>query len=56
MKSVRIICHWESDGWWAESPDMDRWSAAADSYSEVIRLAEEVVAFVFREAAGDPSP
>jgi predicted RNase H-like HicB family nuclease len=42
MKAVRVIYHHESHGWWAESPDVDvdGWSAAGDSYAEVVKLAE----------------
>ena len=41
METVRVIYHHEADGWWAESPDVDGWSAAGDSYAEVVKLAEE---------------
>jgi predicted RNase H-like HicB family nuclease len=55
-EGVRIICHRESDGWWAESPDIERWSAAADTFAEVARLAEEGIAFVLDEEFRDPLP
>jgi predicted RNase H-like HicB family nuclease len=45
METVRVIYHHESDGWWAESPDVDGWSAAGDSYAEVMKLAEEGIPF-----------
>lgn len=45
METVRVIYHHEGDGWWAESPDVDGWSAAGDSYSEVVKLAEEGFSF-----------
>jgi predicted RNase H-like HicB family nuclease len=45
MKIVRVIYHLESDGWWAESPDVDGWSAAGDSYAEVVSLAEKGIPF-----------
>lgn len=52
METVRVIYHHESDGWWAESPDVDGWSAAGESYDEVARLAEEGVVFALqREVA-----
>ena len=38
---MRVIYHHESDDWWAESPDVDGWSAAGDTYAEVVKLAEE---------------
>ncbi len=41
MDSIRVIYHHEDEGWWAESPDVAGWTAAADSYEEVRRLAEE---------------
>jgi hypothetical protein len=45
MEIIRVIYHHESDGWWAESPDVDGWSAAGESYAEVVKLAEEGVPF-----------
>ncbi|HYQ77686.1 MAG TPA: hypothetical protein VEP91_01075 [Solirubrobacterales bacterium] len=50
MKIVRVIYHHESDGWWAESPDVDGWSAAGDSYAEVVELAEEGIPALEHEA------
>jgi predicted RNase H-like HicB family nuclease len=32
-------------GWWAESPDVEGWSAAGDTYAEVARLAGEGIPF-----------
>ena len=45
METVRVIYRHESDGWWAESSDVGGWSAAAESYAEVEKLAEEGVPF-----------
>lgn len=45
MDTVRVIYHHEPDGWWAESPDIDGWSAAGATYDEVHRLVEEGVRF-----------
>ena len=45
MDTVRVIYHCEPDGWWAESPDVQDWSAAGDSYAEVMKLAEEGIPF-----------
>lgn len=42
---VRVLHHHEADGWWAESPDVEGWSAAGDSYAEVVKLAEEGISF-----------
>jgi predicted RNase H-like HicB family nuclease len=41
METVRVIYRRESDGWWAESPDIEGWSAAGDTYAEVYNLAVE---------------
>jgi predicted RNase H-like HicB family nuclease len=41
METVRVIYHHEADGWWAESPDVEGWSAAGDTYVEVVKLAKE---------------
>jgi predicted RNase H-like HicB family nuclease len=43
MKTVRVIYHHETDGWWAESPDVAGWSAAGNTYPEVVKLAEDGV-------------
>jgi len=46
MDRIRVIYHDETpDGWWAESPDIRGWSAAAASYDRVRQLAEEGVRF-----------
>lgn len=46
MDRIRVIYHDESPhGWWAESPDIERWSAAADTYEAVRQLAEQGVRF-----------
>jgi predicted RNA binding protein YcfA (HicA-like mRNA interferase family)/predicted RNase H-like HicB family nuclease len=45
MEIVRVIYHHESDGWWAESPDVEGWSAAGNSYAEVVKLAEDGIPF-----------
>jgi nuclear transport factor 2 (NTF2) superfamily protein len=39
MESVRVIYHHEDDGWWAESPDVEGWSAVGDDFPEVRNLA-----------------
>jgi predicted RNase H-like HicB family nuclease len=46
METVRVIYHHESDGWWAESPDVEGWSAAGDTYAEVAKLAVAGIPFV----------
>ena len=45
MQTIRVIYHYEEGGWWAESPEIDRWKAIADTFPEVRRLAEEGVRF-----------
>jgi len=57
MEAVRVIYHHEVDGWWAESPDVEGWSAAGDSYAKVIKLAEEGIPFALEHPAdGDLAP
>jgi predicted RNase H-like HicB family nuclease len=51
MEIVRVIYHHESDGWWAESPDVEGWSAAGDSYAEVVKLAEDGIPFALGHEA-----
>jgi len=45
MDTIRVIYHHEDRSWWAESPDVVRWYAAADSYADVLKLAEEGIPF-----------
>ena len=45
MDSVRVIYHHEDGTWWAESPDVESWSAAGDTYVEVRALAIEGIPF-----------
>lgn len=45
MDCVRVIHHHEDGSWWAESPDLPGWFAAADTYAEARQLAEEGVRF-----------
>jgi predicted RNase H-like HicB family nuclease len=45
METVRVIYHHEADGWWAESPDVEGWSAAGGSYAEVAKLAQDGIPF-----------
>src|SRR4051794_5252302 len=48
METVRVIYHHETDGWWAESPDVDGWSAAGDTYAEVAKLAADGIPFALQ--------
>jgi len=45
METVRVIYHHEDDCWWAESPDVERWTAVGNSYAEVVKLTEEGIPF-----------
>jgi predicted RNase H-like HicB family nuclease len=45
MGPIRVIYHYEEEGWWAESPDVKGWLAAGDTYAEVLELAEEGIPF-----------
>jgi predicted RNase H-like HicB family nuclease len=51
METVRIIYHHEDGSWWAESPDVERWYAAGDTYEEVVKLAEEGIPFALGQSA-----
>ncbi len=42
---VRVLYRQDVDTWVASSPDVPRWTAVADTYSEAHRLAEEGVRF-----------
>ncbi len=44
MDVARVLYH-HQDGWWAESPDVERWYAAGDTYDEVVKLAEDGIPF-----------
>lgn len=51
MDSVRVIYHHEDGAWWAESPDVEGWSAAGNTFAEVRALASEGIPFALdREA------
>ncbi len=45
MSSVRVIYHFEDGNWWADSPDVERWSAAAPDVAELVELVVEGVPF-----------
>jgi hypothetical protein len=54
MEAVRVIYHHEADGWWAESPDIEGWSAAGDTYAKVVKLAEEGLPFAWSDPPCKP--
>jgi predicted RNase H-like HicB family nuclease len=51
--TIRILYHQEPQGWWAESPDIEGWSVAGESYEEVRQLVEDGVSFALASAAED---
>ena len=51
MEAVRVIYHHEAEGWWAESPDVEGWFAAANTYADVVKLAEEGIPFALERPA-----
>jgi predicted RNase H-like HicB family nuclease len=51
--TVRVLYHQEPEGWWAESPDIDAWTVAGETYEEVRRLVEDGISFALASAAQD---
>jgi hypothetical protein len=45
MEPVFVIYHQESDGWWADSPAVDGWTATAETLDELRALVEAGVRF-----------
>jgi predicted RNase H-like HicB family nuclease len=45
MLRVRVQYHQDEDTWVAMSPDIERWTAVADSLGEARRLAEDGIRF-----------
>jgi predicted RNase H-like HicB family nuclease len=56
MQTVRVIHRHEADGWWAETPDVEGWSAAGDTYARdqarVLVDAYMGAATVLRQGSG----
>ena len=52
MNEVRIRYHHEPEGWWADSPDLPGFSAAAETFSEVRDMATRGVEFATDEPVG----
>lgn len=48
---ITVIYHYEDGSWWADSPDIDRWSAAAPSLEELIALVSDGVPFALENDA-----
>jgi predicted RNase H-like HicB family nuclease len=51
MRSVAILYHHESEGWWAESEALLGWTAAGRSLDEVRRQVMSAVAAFIGEGA-----
>lgn len=49
MRTVRIRYHYEPEGWWADSPDLQGFSAAGSTFLEVRQFAVEGVEFAVDE-------
>ncbi|HST56803.1 MAG TPA: hypothetical protein VLJ42_13030 [Solirubrobacteraceae bacterium] len=45
MEIIPVVYHSEPEGWWADSPKIPEWTAAASSLDELRRLVEEGVRF-----------
>lgn len=54
IEVARVIYHHEGDGWWAESPDLEGWSAAGDTSAGVRQLAMDGVRFARAFEASRP--
>lgn len=50
MRQVTVTYHRENNGWWAESPDLDGYTAAASSFAQLRALVIEGVAFYLDDA------
>ena len=48
---IPVLYHEDPRGWWAGSPDIERWTVAGETYDEVRALVEEGVAFALACAA-----
>jgi predicted RNase H-like HicB family nuclease len=49
--TVRVLYHNEPAGWWAESPDIDGWTVAGETFEQVRALVEDGVTFALASAA-----
>jgi predicted RNase H-like HicB family nuclease len=45
MQLIPVVYHPDPDGWWADSPKVEGWSAAANTIDELRALVEEGVRF-----------
>jgi predicted RNase H-like HicB family nuclease len=51
--TIRVLYHREPEGWWAESPEIEGWTVAGESYEAVRTLVEDGVTFALAAAAED---
>lgn len=51
--TVRVLYHDEAEGWWAESPDIEGWTVASESFEQARQLVEDGVSFALASAAED---
>lgn len=49
MRMIRVNYHYEPEGWTAESPDRDSWTAFGETLQEVRELAREGLPLVLDE-------
>jgi predicted RNase H-like HicB family nuclease len=49
--TVRVLYHREPDGWWAESPDIEGWTVAGETYEAVRALVNDGITFALASAA-----
>jgi hypothetical protein len=59
-QTVHVIYHYEDGSWWADSPDVARWSAVANNVVELVELVCDGVPFALDsedvEIAHIPAP
>lgn len=53
MKRISVHYHEDDGAWWADSPDIDGWTAAADTLTELRTIVAEGVEFFVGDAAVD---
>jgi predicted RNase H-like HicB family nuclease len=45
METIPVVYHADPDGWWADSPAVQGWTATAKTLEELRALVEEGVRF-----------
>jgi len=51
MRKITVIFHKEPDGWWAESPDIERYTAVEETYGKLRDLVMDGLPFFLGETA-----